>query len=88
MIQVRVRLFALLREVVGQKELAKQVHEGATLGDLIGALVQEYPRLAQIGLRMHTAVNHQYVTREAVLHDGDEVALFPPVSGGEVSGGR
>lgn len=84
MIQVSVRLFASLREAVGQKELARQVQEGSTISDLLGALMREYPRLAQAARRTHTAVNHQYVSVETVLRDGDEVALFPPVSGGAV----
>ncbi len=87
MMQVSVRLFASFREAIGQKELVRQVPEGTTVGDLLAALIQEYPRLAQAARRAHTAVNHQYVSVETVLRDGDEVALFPPVSGGERDGG-
>jgi molybdopterin converting factor subunit 1 len=86
--QVNVRLFASLREAVGQKELRRQVPEGTTVGDLLAALIEEYPRLAQAARRAHTAVNHQYVPVETVLRDGDEVALFPPVSGGKVDDGQ
>lgn len=82
--QIRVRLFASLREAAGWGEAVREVPDGSTVADLLAALGQEHPWLALFVGRVYAAVNHRYVPGETVLHDGDEVALFPPVSGGEV----
>jgi molybdopterin converting factor small subunit len=50
------------------------------VSDLIEALSATIPALTTT--RGLIAVNHTYVNGETVLHDGDEVALIPPVSGG------
>jgi molybdopterin converting factor subunit 1 len=80
--RVRVKLFAAYREIVGAKELPRSVDDGGTLGDLLDGLFREYPRLAGHRGTMLLAVNQAFVDPGAALHDGDEVALLPPVSGG------
>jgi molybdopterin converting factor subunit 1 len=80
--QITVRLFAALHDVAGVRELTLEVPEGAAVRDLARELWQRYP-----GLRAHApttayAVNAEYVPDGHPLHDGDEVALIPPVSGG------
>ena len=80
--RVRVRLFARLREVAGVGELEIDLTEGATVGDLLKALHDEYPRLADMTPRTIISVNQDFATLDSLLGDGDEVALFPPVSGG------
>ncbi len=56
------------------------VPAGARVSDLLGTLRAQYPGLAATqGL---IAVNREYVGEQFALHDGDEVALIPPVSGG------
>jgi MoaE-MoaD fusion protein len=77
-VQVRVRLFAGLRERagVGMREL--ELGDAATLGDVWPALDlgDEPPGLLY-------AVNKRYADAATALADGDEVALIPPVSGGD-----
>ena len=75
--QVRVRLFAGLRERAGTGSLELELAEGATVADVWPALAlgSEPPGLLY-------ALNHGYVGREATLSSGDEVAVIPPVSGG------
>src|SRR5438270_4106973 len=77
--EVRVRLFAALRERAGASEIALELPDGARVGDAL-------ERLAGVtdGVPAVMAVNREYASREAVLHEGDEVALIPPVSGGSV----
>ena len=80
--QVTVKLFARLREVVGNGELVRELEEGATLDDLLQELYAQFPVLRDLATRTFIALNHQLATPSSPLHDGDEVALFPPVSGG------
>jgi molybdopterin converting factor subunit 1 len=73
-------LFASYRESAGTNRLDATLATGATVQQLLNALEGRVPGLNQT--RGLVAVNHTYVQRDAVLHDGDEVALIPPVSGG------
>jgi len=76
--QVKVRLFAQLRERAGASELSIELPEGARVKDAIdelGSLTAELPVVM--------AVNREYADGDAPLAPGDELALIPPVSGGE-----
>ena len=57
---------------------------GATVGDVLTRLETNYPRIKDYRRVVLTAVNEEYVDHRAPVQDGDEVAIFPPVSGGEV----
>jgi molybdopterin synthase catalytic subunit len=74
---VRIRLFAMLRERAGASELSLELPEGARVRDALAALSE----LAD-GLPLVMAVNREYVSEDAPLSAGDELALIPPVSGG------
>jgi MoaE-MoaD fusion protein len=77
-VRVTVRLFAALRERAGASRRELELPPGATAGDVFAALgIGAEPQ----GLAY--AVNREYADRTAALADGDEVALIPPVSGGE-----
>ncbi len=80
--RVQVKLFATYREIVGAHELPWTLREGATLRQLVDAVVDAYPRLRGHRETMFLAVNRAYAQPDVVLRDGDEVALLPPVSGG------
>jgi len=80
--RLRVRLFATYREIVGTGDLAWTSKEGERLADFLASFLGAHPRLAPHRDTMLLAVNHAFASPEAVLHDGDEVALLPPVSGG------
>ena len=56
---------------------------GSCVSDLTNELLQRFPDLLTDGASLVTAVNAEYANAEAQLKDGDEVALIPPVSGGE-----
>ncbi len=81
-VEVSVRYFAMIREIVGQSSDTRSVPDGATVGDLLDALIQKYPRLERIKPVTMLMVNQRYVPASHPLQDGDEVALIPPVSGG------
>jgi len=79
---LRVRLFAIQREVAGAREVAVDVASDATVEDAWGALVALVPALAPGRGSVRFAVNGRYSDPTTVLADGDEVACIPPVSGG------
>ncbi|MGH9369989.1 MAG: molybdopterin converting factor subunit 1 [Vicinamibacterales bacterium] len=80
--RVTVRLFARLRDIVGEGELERHVPAGATAQHLWDALAADHPALAPYGTVSSCAVNEEYAKFNAQLHDGDEIAFLPPVSGG------
>jgi molybdopterin converting factor subunit 1 len=77
---VRVRLFASYREAAGTRELATPLPVGARVSDLVDLLAARLPSLRTAPGMI--AVNHTYVGADFQLHDGDEAAFIPPVSGG------
>ena len=77
---VRVLFFAYLRERCGVREVALELPDGSTVGELWGRLVARYDKLSAEAPRF--AVNRLYVDKAHPLHDNDELALIPPVSGG------
>jgi molybdopterin converting factor subunit 1 len=81
-VHVTIRLFARLRELAGASELARQVPEGSSAMDAWHALTAEFPAMTEYGRSISCAVNEEYTRLTATLHDGDEVAFLPPVSGG------
>ena len=80
--RVTVRLFARLRDIVGAGELQREVPPGATVRAVWQNLAAEFPELGSYATSISTAVNAEYARMDAVLHEGDEVAFLPPVSGG------
>jgi molybdopterin converting factor subunit 1 len=80
--RVTVRLFARLRDLAGTGELVREMPDSATVQTVWTALTREMPSLAQYEGSMSVAVNAEYARMAAALHDGDEVAFLPPVSGG------
>ena len=78
MVKVTVKLFAGLREHAGWSARELELPDGAKLKDVWAELeLGEQPR------GIHYALNKGYADKSAVLADGDEVALIPPVSGGD-----
>ncbi|HEX3833875.1 MAG TPA: molybdenum cofactor biosynthesis protein MoaE [Solirubrobacteraceae bacterium] len=77
--QVRIQLFAGLRERAGASEVALDLPEGARVAD---ALAQLQHVTGDVPVVM--AVNQEYADEAMPLASGDELALIPPVSGGSV----
>ena len=76
-----VSLFGIARELVGQPTLTLTAPAGQSAAGLLADLQRQYPALA--GLRSLTvAVNNEYATADLPLHERDDIALIPPVSGG------
>jgi MoaE-MoaD fusion protein len=77
--QVRVLLFAALRERAGADTVELELPDGSAVRD---ALAQVQALTA--GLSVVMAVNQEYAGEDQTLSPGDEIALIPPVSGGSV----
>jgi len=82
LIRIRIRLFAMQRELAGAREVAVELPAGATVETAWAALVDRHPVLAPGRASLRFAVNGEYAGPETTLAAGDEVAMIPPVSGG------
>ena len=80
--KVRLRFFAVLREIVGLEELEMDLPEGTTIAGLLETVVSEYTKLGPYVKVLQVAVNHEIVDPEHVVKPEDEIAFLPPVSGG------
>lgn len=80
--RVAVKLFAALREELEHREMVLDLPPGASVQDLLQRLIEQYPVVGTYRASLHFAVNRRYASQQAELHDGDEVALLPPVGGG------
>ena len=76
---IQVLLFANLRERFGQGALELEMMTTTSVGGLWQQLSGSNEGLSE---RVLCAVNQQFASPELLLHDGDEVAFFPPVTGG------
>ncbi len=75
--------FATALDAVGSAEVEYELAEGSTIGDLVERLTVAYPGLEPLWPRLAVAVDGDVAQdRRFRLHDGAEVALLPPVSGG------
>jgi molybdopterin converting factor subunit 1 len=81
-VRVTVRLFARLRDITGAAELPRDVTPDATIGSVWRQLVHEFPELAGYERSISSAINADYARMDHAVHEGDEIAFLPPVSGG------
>jgi molybdopterin synthase sulfur carrier subunit len=77
---IKVRYFASLREILGRSEESLEIGAQAiTAAELWARVADKKKPLPENVL---TSINLEYVKPDAVVRDGDEVAFFPPVTGG------
>jgi molybdopterin converting factor small subunit len=81
-VKVPVALFARYREAVGRSRIEVEVSEGATVETVWSALTAAHPALARYRPYTLFAIGNEYVDADRPIHAGEEVACFPPVSGG------
>jgi MoaE-MoaD fusion protein len=83
-INITVLFFGAAREVVNQNPfpLSLAAEAPPTVARAFETLVEKYPDLQRFGRSLLFAVNQEYATAETQLKPGDELAIFPPVSGG------
>jgi len=77
-----VLLFGVTRDIVGTGSLSLEETDGLeTVGDLKRHLRDEFPALGELS-SLAVAINQSYAREEDPIHETDEIALIPPVSGG------
>ena len=80
--KVEVRLFARYREAVGRDRIEIDLPEGGTVETAWEAVSRRFPALGQYRPFTLFALREDYVSADHRLGEGDELCLFPPVSGG------
>lgn len=80
---VTIRYFAIMREHLGKSVEEIDVPEGTTAGEIFQIAIRDVPRLSSLERAVMVMVNEDYVEPDHPLQDGDEVALIPPVAGGD-----
>lgn len=79
---VRVRLFAIARQLAGCGQWEMAMSDHATIGDLRRQLGEEIPAVAGLVGRFAFAIDARYAGDHEPIPPGAEVACIPPVSGG------
>jgi len=89
-IAVKVLFFGAARDAAGHGEVDFVLKGASTAATAFAEVLEKYPNLRRFGRSLLFAVNQEYVQgalSDREVHDGDELALFPPVSGGSGSAG-
>jgi molybdopterin converting factor small subunit len=84
-ITLRVKSFAVLREIIGKEQitlLLPRKEEGITVADLRIKVLELYPEISAQKIPVGIAVNAKMVHDKSIINDFDEIALLPPISGG------
>jgi len=82
LLSVRLRLFAVYRERVGKECIEVSLKPRSTVADALAILGELHPETLPLMPTSMIAVNREYAEHGHVLHENDEIALIPPVSGG------
>lgn len=80
--ELSIRLFATLKDRAGQPRVSITLDGPTAVSVFLEQLAAKYPQLATTLPSSLVAVNRTYAERTTIINPGDEVALFPPVSGG------
>ena len=79
---ITVKLFAAYQDAYGLPELRLEVANGSTVSEVGNLIRASYPALHPLAPLTRYGINLNFVEAEAIVQEGDEVVLIPPVSGG------
>jgi molybdopterin converting factor subunit 1 len=78
---MKILCFGIAREIAGGPDLQLDAVAGSTVAELRERLIDSYPAFGELS-SFAIARNECYATDEAIIGEGDEVVIIPPVSGG------
>ncbi|GMV34859.1 MAG: molybdopterin converting factor subunit 1 [Chloroflexi bacterium] len=81
--RIKLLFFAAIRDRAGAKSIEMDIPSDMTILQLKEKLGADYPNLKESMKSVLVAVNREYAFDEAVVPSNAEIALFPPVSGGQ-----
>jgi len=76
--KIHIKYFASIRDLTGKDAEDLDVKENISAKELWKLIIKE----TNFSAKVYIAVNHEYVDVDYILNDGDEIAFFPPVTGG------
>jgi MoaE-MoaD fusion protein len=79
---IRVLFFGAARDAVGANQMDLALEAPATVSSAFQSLKERFEKLERFGRSLLFAVNQEYATPDTELKENDELAVFPPVSGG------
>ena len=79
---MKLLFFGAARDAAGDDEVELVLDSPATATTALAQVLKVYPQLSRFGRSLLFAVNQEYAVGDRVVRDGDELAVFPPVSGG------
>lgn len=78
---INILAFGIAKDIFGSPTVDLELNNDATVSNLKYVLEAKYPRLKQLASYL-IAVNNEYALPEDTIHQRDEIAIIPPVSGG------
>ena len=81
--RVKVLLFGQLKDIIGRTEESLELAPGSRLASIMEHYAGQYPIFQGLTSSIACSINQEYAPATAVLKEGDEVGLLPPVSGGK-----
>lgn len=79
--KVNVLAFGIAKDIFGTSLVTAELTNDATISNLKYLLEKQYPQLKKLATYM-VAVNNEYALDGDTVHERDEIAIIPPVSGG------
>lgn len=80
--KIEVTLFATLKERIGKRQINIEISEPVSVSRLLSEISNQYPQIKNSSGNILVSVNQEFAAKDQIIALGDEVALFPPVSGG------